>query len=292
MDGRVRHCLVLLALCLAGHTQGLDAEIAGIRDTTVTLRGGATMEFVWIDSGTFAMGSSDTTEAGPQRAVTITQGFLLGKYEVTQRQWESVMGTGPWTENSYVTEEDVDAAKPAMSITWGETQALVRLLNLDGGTGTYHLPTEAEWEYACRAGTTTLWSFGDDASQLEDYAWYSDNAWHVGAPYVHQVGTKLPNPWGLHDMHGNVDEWCQDFLWSYEPGPQTDPTGDWSGGPKHVYRGGFYGTPAPYTRSAHRDGALPHNSSRFVGTRLLMRVPTPTAVEYDSWGTVKSHARP
>ena len=158
-----------------------------------TLLGRTPIEFVWIEPGTFIMGSPESgaqrgPNEGPQHQVTISQGFWLGKYEVTQGQWEAVMGTRPWAG-----EEDVrsNANHSAVYISWEEVQQLIQKLNQAEGEGVYRLPTEAEWEYACWAGTTTRWSFGDDEKKLGDYAWYKENAWGIGERYAHAVGQKL-----------------------------------------------------------------------------------------------------
>ena len=124
------------------------------------------------------MGSPSTevgrdSDEGPQHEVTISKGFYLGKYEVTQGQWQAVMGTTPWSGQSYV---QVDADNPAVYVSWNDVQSFVQALNEAAKDSLYRLPTEAEWEYACRAGTTERWSFGDDESKLKDYAWYDVNA--------------------------------------------------------------------------------------------------------------------
>ena len=246
----------------------------------VNLPGGATMEMVWIEPGTFTMGSPDTEEGrdshdeGPQHEVTITQGFYLGKFELTQGQWESVMGTTPWAGQSYVQE---DPNNPAVYILWNDMQAFIDSLNTAEGSDVYRLPSEAEWEYACRAGTETRWSFGDDESQLGQYAWYKDNAYDVGEAYAHEVGTKLPNPWGLYDMHGNVWEWCQDW---YDPNyysvsPSVDPTGPSTPTPgieTPVARGGAFSHSARYVRSADRFYVMLF-FDKYYGARLLRQGP-------------------
>ena len=240
---------------------------------TFDLPGGAMLEMVWIEPGTFTMGSPATEpdrddDEGPQHEVTITKGFWLGKYELTQGQWQSVMGTTPWSGQSYVQE---NPNHPAVYISWDDVRAFIAELNADAGSNVYRLPTEAEWEYSCRAGTTTRWSFGDDEGQLGKYAWYEGNASSVGERYGHTVGTKLPNPWGLYDMHGNVYEWCQDWDGSYSSNAQIDPTGP-SSGSEVVYRGGFfYATSggAQYVRSANRIGKPRNYRSTGVGTRLV-----------------------
>ena len=123
----------------------------------------------------------------------------------------------------------------------------------------YRLPTETEWEYACRAGTTTAYSFGDDASELGEYAWYKENAGDAGQKYAHTVGQKKPNPWGLYDMHGNVWEWCEDLSGDYPSGSVTDPTGPASGDVRvdhndvRVLRGGSFSGRTSNVRSADRN---------------------------------------
>ena len=241
---------------------------------SVNLVGGATMEMVWIAPGTFLMGSPDSEpergrNEGPQHKVTITKGFYLGKYEVTQGQWESVMGTRLWAGQPYVLE---NPDYPAIYISWVDIQEFVQRLNKAEGAELYRLPTEAEWEYACRAGTTTRWSFGDDQSQLKNYAWYWDNAWIIGEEYPHRVGTKLPNPWGLYDMHGNVYEWVQDWYdFSYSSSDQVDPVGPSSGSDRVIRSGDFRHT-APRVRSAFRGNIWPTIFDT-IGFRLLRQEP-------------------
>ena len=237
------------------------------REIVVTLPGGATMAMMWIPAGTFTMGSPSSepgrgSDEGPQHEVTITKGFYLGKVELTQGQWEAVMGTTPWSGRDYVQE---NPNNPAVYISWNDVQAFIVKLNETEGSEVYRFPTEAEWEYSCRAGTTTLWSFGDDESQLGEYAWYSDNSGGVAA---HEVGTKLPNPWGLYDMHGNVWEWVQDWWYgSYSSGAQTDPTGPATGSSR-VVRGGYVGSNARDVRSADRSSNSP-GARYYIGARLV-----------------------
>jgi formylglycine-generating enzyme required for sulfatase activity len=247
---------------------------------TVTLLGGAVMEMIWIQPGTFVMGTTEEQEQvlreeglwgnefeieHPAHEVTITRGFYLGKYEVTQGQWESVMGTRPWVEQSY-TQDNPDY--PVAGVSWEDAQAFIGKLNDAEGTTVWRLPTEAEWEYACRAGTTTFWSFGDDESRLREYAWYRDNAWNVGEQYAHRVGTKLPNPWGLYDMHGNVWEWVQDWYGIYTANAQVDPMGPGLGSNRVIRSGGFDNNALPL-RSAFRHINLPSDRYYTFGVRLL-----------------------
>ena len=253
---------------------GFFGQIAGPMDD---------IEMVWIEPGTFQMGSPSSepgrdSDEGPVHEVTISQGFYLGKYEVTQGQWESVMGTRPWQSRSYVRS---GLNYPAVFVSWGDAQEFIRRLNTSLGSEVYRLPTEAEWEYACRAGTTTRWSFGDDESQLGDdesqlgdYAWYRDNAWDVGERYSHSVGTKRANPWGLYDMHGNVWEWVQDWYDRdyYRSSPSVDPAGP-SSGSVRVLRGGDFGHHARNVRSAIRATLPPGHRYSYVGFRLLRQAP-------------------
>ena len=261
-------------------------------EKTFALLGDAEMEMVWIEPGTFMMGAPEdepgrNEEEGPQHQVTITQGFYLGKYEFTQEQWESVMGTRPWSGQPLM-EEGPNI--PAQFISWDDWQALIDSLNTAEGSAVYRLPTEAEWEYACRAGTTTIWSFGDDESLLGEYAWYSGNATSIGEAYVHEVGMKLPNPWGLYDMHGNLYEWVQDWYGEdyYSVSTSMDPTGP-DTGTHNIIRSGSFHYEALGTRSAFRHG-MSGRPRVGVGIRLLRTgpAPGPTTVSPSSWGEIKA----
>jgi len=246
-------------------------EIPSRSDTTVSLPGGATMAMVHIPAGMFMMGSPDTevgrgSDEGPQHEVTISKGVYLGKHEVTQGQWQAVMGTTPWLGESF---GQPNANSPAVYVSWNDVQGFVQRLNDEAQDSVFRLPTEAEWEYACRAGTTTRLSFGDSDSDLKDHAWYRDNAWDVGERYAHQVGMKLPNPWGLYDMHGNVYEWCLDWYSGsyYSESSGADPKGPDSGSDR-VVRGGDFGNYVQHLRSAHRGYASP-DAATYIGFRLV-----------------------
>ena len=275
---------VWIALVLS-FTQAIAAThiYAQAREITVDLPGGVAMEMVWIEPGMFAMGSPDSEpgrdpDEGPQHQVRISRGFYLGEKEITQRQWEAVMGTRPWEGKIYV---QANPDHPAVFISWNEVQEFVRQLNEATDGSLYRLPTEAEWEYACRAGTATRFSFTGGESGLEEHAWYYDNAWNAGKKYAHPVGTKRPNPWGLYDMHGNVWEWVQDWhttivgtrpSGSYPDSSQADPTGPPSGSHR-VKRGGSFYDFARSLRSARRDGYSPRGRYINIGARLLRRGP-------------------
>jgi len=261
---------------------------------TFDLPGGAAIEMVWIEPGTFVMGSPigelDRDNDETQHEVTISRGFWLGKYELTQGEWESGMDTTPWSGEGLVVE---DPNHPAVYISWDDAQALIAKLNQTESVDVYRLPTEAEWEYACRAGTTTRWSFGEDLNKLGEYAWHHGNTRVVTVDemYAHPVGTKLPNPWGLYDMHGNVWEWVQDFKGPYPTDPQTDPAGPaWSSN-GHIVRGGAwapFGYPR-YLRSANRvsEGGLSVERSYGIGVRVVRMEGSSTSVGASTWGQIK-----
>ena len=235
---------------------------------TFSLPGGASMEFVWIEPGVFQMGSNTgRSDESPIHEVGISRGFWLGKYEITQGQWEAVMDTTPWSDQRRVVS---DPSHPAVIISWNEVQEFISRLNAVAGEELYRLPTEAEWEYACRAGTQTPWSFGDDLSLLTDYAWYyGNNQDPTGAK---AVGSKLPNPWGLYDMHGNVWEWVQDW---YDEEYYSESVREYPQGPARglgrVRRGGHFDL-VDGVRSAYRHMYFPDSSSYIIGARLL-RMP-------------------
>jgi len=214
------------------------------------------MEFKLIPAGKFIMGEGDQAHE-----VTLTKPFKMGVHEVTQSQYEQVMGVNP--------SKFKGANNPVEKVSWTEAVEFCRTLSelpAEKAAGNvYRLPTEAEWEYACRAGTTTKFSFGDDESDLGDYGWYGDNASYE----THAVGGKLPNAWGLYDMHGNVWEWCQDSFGDYPSGAVTDPTGPASISDR-VYRGGSWFYPAVDCRSAARIRDWP--SFRFYSFSFGFRV--------------------
>jgi len=200
----------------------------------------------------------------PRHRVKLTKSFHLGRTEVTQVQWKAVMGTTPWKGKQSVKEGD---DYPATFVNWDDAVEFCRKLSEKEGVE-YRLPTEAEWEYACRAGTTTVYSFGDDESQLAEYAWYENNARWAGEEYAHIVGQKKPNPWGLYDMPGNVSEWCQDWYGEYPSGDVTDPVGPASGSLR-VLRGGSWDDFARSCRSTHRNRYAPSGRISFLGFRVL-----------------------
>ena len=231
------------------------------------------IELVSIPAGSFVMGSLQGEKGRLDDeavcTVTLARPFLLGKMEVTQGQWRKVMGTEPWKWQAFV-QAGNDYAVTCVS--WNDATAFCeKLTDLESKTGKlkageeYRLPTEAEWEYACRAGTTTAFSFGEDESKLSDFAWFDGNT--KNERYAHQVGRKMPNPGGLHDMHGNAWEWCSDWYGEKLPGG-TDPVGP-GGGSHRVVRGGHWGYTSAYCRSATRLILVPSSRYLDLGFRVV-----------------------
>ena len=219
------------------------------------------MEFIRIPAGTFQMGDiwgGGQSDESPVHTVTLTKDFFIGTYEVTQAQWEAVMGSNPSSFSS------CGGDCPVETVSWYDVQAFIDALNAAEGTTAYRLPTEAEWEYAARAGTTTKYSFGNEENLLGDYAWYDVNS----GSETHPVGQKQPNPWGLYDMHGNVWEWAQDWISNYSSSPTTDPAGP-SSGTYRVVRGGGWVSGAFFLRSAFRLRAAPGFRYGILGFRLV-----------------------
>ncbi len=227
-----------------------------LKEVKEDLGHGVSLEMVLIPAGTFMMGSP-ASEAGritneTSHKVTLTKGFNLGIYTVTQEQWESVMGKNP---------SDTKGAKlPVTNVSWEDCQEFIKKLNAKPNGG-YRLPTEAEWEYACRAGTTTAYSFGDKITPKD--ANYKDSK--IGKPI--EVGSYEPNAFGLYDMHGNVWEWCEDWYADYPAGSVTDPKGP-ATGEDRVLRGGSFDNFVSIARSSYRSYGSPTSRSYFNGFRL------------------------
>jgi len=238
-------------------------EEAPPKDLSPILSTSSGFEFLRINAGEFAMGDDSNSAAHPLHRVTISSPFYISKYEVTQQQWTALMGKNP-------SQFTGDSNLPVENVSWAEVQEYIKRLNAKEGTTRYRLPTEAEWEYAARACTRTTYSFGDDEKQLAQYAWYDQNA----EQRTHPVGKRIPNPWGMHDMHGNVWEWCQDWYKHYPDSAVTDPQGP-ADGDFRVYRGGgwYRGASSSYCRLASRHAARPHFRHPALGFRLVMTVP-------------------
>jgi formylglycine-generating enzyme required for sulfatase activity len=240
------------------------------REETIMLPGNVPLAMVWIPAGTFTMGSPDAeqdrwADEGPQRQVTLSRGFWIGKHEVTKRQWQAVTGTTPWAGHSCVL-DDLDS--PAVYISWNSAKSFIAILN-DDTAMTFRLPTEAEWEYACRARTATRFYWDDDPTYtlIGDYAFYWGNCFDK--QYAHAVGLKPPNAWSLCDMSGNVWEYVQDWYGDYPSGAVSDPKGPASGSYR-VSRGGGWNNVGYACRSAYRGLSDPSHTTYSLGFRLAM----------------------
>ncbi|MFM8727471.1 MAG: formylglycine-generating enzyme family protein [Planctomycetaceae bacterium] len=189
----------------------------------------------------------------------------MGRTEVTQGQWKKVMGTEPWKGKEYVREGD---DYPAVDVSWDDAVEFCKKLSAMEGK-VYRLPTEAEWEYACRGGTKTAFSFGNDEAELGKYAWFDGNARDIDERYAHSVAQKQANAFGLYDMHGNVWEWCSDWYDDYSSTPLTDPRGP-SSGTSRVLRGGSWDNGPNNVRCARRGDSTPGLRGNDFGFRLVL----------------------
>ena len=253
-----------------------SASLAALAPAAITalppLRNSVGVELKLLPAGRFTMG-----EGSEGHPVTLTKPFYMGVHEVTNAQWQRVMGS--------VTSYWKDGDAPVEHVSWADAMEFCRKLSAlpkerEAGW-VYRLPTEAEWEYACRAGSTTRYSFGDDESRLEEYAWYDRNS----SSQTQLVGQKKPNSWGLFDMHGNVGEWCSDWHVAYAIGAVTDPQGR-PGGAFRVIRGGHWSHPARSCLSAYRNGYEPSFRKDFLGFRVVK------AMAKAASGGLESHVEP
>ncbi|TGC09542.1 formylglycine-generating enzyme family protein [Methanolobus halotolerans] len=218
------------------------------------------MEFVLIPAGEFQTGSEHSNRRSIHKVI-VTKPFYLGKYPVTQREWKALIDNDP---SCFEGDE-----LPVECVSWYDVQEFVKSLNTREGTDRYRLPSGAEWEYACRAGTTTKYSFGDAESELGEYAWYYENSEHR----THPAGQKKPNPWGLYDMHGNVWEWCQDKYHKTHQAAPADRSARVAGNISGlVLRGGGWVNYAGKCRSACRSSFHPNYGYYSLGFRLLRSV--------------------
>jgi formylglycine-generating enzyme required for sulfatase activity len=242
---------------------GIVPGVAG-KTTAIDLGGGVKLEMVWVPAGEFDMGSpaseTDRIDSETQHRVTLSKGFWMGKYEVTQEQWERVMGSNPSNFKG--------ARNPVEQVSWTDCQEFIGKVNrlVDGGG--FRLPTEAEWEYACRAGTKTRFHTGDADGDLDGAGWYTGNS----GDKTHPVGEKKANAFGLFDMHGNVWEWCLDWYGDYPTAAVTDPAGPGSGEIR-VVRGGCWVYDAWLCRSAFRFRSDPGYRWINLGFRLARGAP-------------------
>jgi formylglycine-generating enzyme required for sulfatase activity len=283
----------MLAVLVAGH--GKTAEKTqgnGPKSTPKVITNSVGMRLVPIPAGEFMIGSPESDDMAmshekPQHRVRITKPFYLGAYEVTQRQYQRVTGKNPRRSTG-------DPQRPVEMVSWNDAVEFCRRLGElpeeKAAGALYRLPTEAEWEYACRAGTTTRFCFGDQTEKLVDYAWYIHD-WPMAAPGIpaatmriadadakknepHAVGQKKPNGWGLYDMHGNVWEWCSDWYAPYQTTSLADnPTGPDSGSTR-VIRGGSIRDLFPaYLRCAFRTSNRPDYHDNSYGFRVVRTHP-------------------
>jgi formylglycine-generating enzyme required for sulfatase activity len=277
-------CLMLAALAPSGCRKATAPPAPGAPPIVTNPGGG---EMVTIPAGFFEMGSRyGRDEEKPVHKVWIDS-FLMDRHEVTQSEYEKLGKFDAFPNPSHFQGADL----PVDQVTWPQAarfcNARSRLEGLqpcynedtaacDFAANGYRLPTEAEWEYACRAGTTSGYSFGDEARQVGDFAWFADNS----GKKTHPVGRKKPNPWGLFDMHGNLAEWCQDIyaLNYYKTSPEKAPRGPDEGN-EYVLRGGSWKSPADALRSAYRTGEAPGFSDAClardaIGFRCVRKAPT------------------
>ncbi len=217
------------------------------------------MQFAFIPPGEFNMGLNESDDTKPAHKVKISKPFYLGQYPVTQREWIAVMGSNP----SYFKGSN----NPVERVSWNDAQEFIKKLNSKERTKKYRLPSEAEWEYACKAGTSTKYSLGDTESTLGNYAWYIKNS----GTRTHSVGQKKPNAWTLHDMHGNIWEWVQD-KWheNYSGAPNDSSAWETGNSLKRVEKGGGWFSDANRCRSSFRDKDDSQYKSEDIGFRPLM----------------------
>jgi formylglycine-generating enzyme required for sulfatase activity len=229
------------------------------------------MKFVWIPPGKFIMGipkdEEERDDNEVQHKVTLTKGFFMGIHLVTQEQWKEIMGSNPSEING-------ENCLPVEQVSWDDCQSFIKKLR-GKEKRPYRLPSEAEWEYSCRAGTTTPFHFGETIST--DQANYNGNSTYgtgkqgVNREKTTPVGSFPPNAWGLHDMHGNVYEWCQDWYGEYPQSDVVDPKGSITGEGR-VLRGGSWLYSPRHCRSAYRNLREPGCGSLIIGLRLCFNV--------------------
>jgi formylglycine-generating enzyme required for sulfatase activity len=278
---------VIALLCVAGVLAvglligaGLWVRSAMRTEASTAYENSIGMRFKLLPGGTFMMGSElgDGTGGHPVHEVTLSQAFYMGVYEVTQEQYQRVMGKNP-SESAVRFGPESQGKHPVEQVIWTDAVEFCRTLSAlpeEKAAGhVYRLPTEAEWEYACRAGTTTAYSFGDDESRLRKYGWsVMEDIVRAGRGENRSqpVGQKRSNPWGLYDMHGNVQEWCSDWHGDYPNGAVTDPTGP-SSGTDRILRGGDYSGFPDDQRCASRNPTWPGWVTEYVGFRVVMNPP-------------------
>ena len=279
--GALKECASVGLEVIAGIIDEAE-EFQSTQEIVIELPGGATMDFIWIGAGQYEMGTSQAeiddlaawygrqfpnrslasppfSDEGPIHDVIISRGFYIGKYEVTREQWASVMDP-----NSLGDLGD-ESKMPVASVSYDDIHNYVNRLNESYSDSLFRLPTEAEWEYFARAGTESLWFFGDDGEQLSEYGWYNQ-------PSAQTVGELQPNPWGLYDIYGNLFEWCLDYGSIYSPEAQVDPLIPPIAFGLPIVRGGNFKERYPeLVRSANR-GSYFESGDSHIGFRLIRMV--------------------
>lgn len=263
------YCLSLI-FTLASH---LPIQAQEKKDPPKNFTNSIGMKFVWIPPGSFMMGSpKEEKERGAnetQHKVTLTKGFYMSIYTVTQEQWQALMGNNPSEIND-------EKNLPVDTVSWNDCQEFIKKLQ-EKDKRPYRLPTEAEWEYACRAGTTTPFFFGDtistDQANFNGSVIYGNGKKGKNREKTTPVGTFPPNAWGLYDMHGNVWQWCQDWLRDYPQKDVVDPQGPNAAGGLRVLRGGSFEIEASYLRSAMRHSNVQTARNACYGFRLASTLP-------------------
>ncbi len=263
--------ILLSSLVILGMIQ-MDCQVLAQSPKEITNSIG--MKLVLIPKGTFMMGSPESEKGRDkddetQHEVTISKDYYLGVIEVTQGQYEKVMGTNPSHFQKQFIRKSDSSMYPVEQVSWEDAvefcKKLSELPEEKKAGRVYRLPTEAEWEYACRAGSKAAYSFGANSKTLGDYAWFGENS----VRQTHPVGEKKANAWGLYDMHGNVWEWCSDWYGKYPKGSVSDPSGP-SDGSARVIRGGSWDSEAAYCRSADRIRGDPSNRYDSLGFRVAL----------------------
>jgi formylglycine-generating enzyme required for sulfatase activity len=266
---------VLWITCQRNSKSNISSKEAGDVITDPSLN----MEMIFIPSGTFIMGNDQGADDEDPAHEVFLDAFYIGKYVVTQKQWKEIMGNNP--------SDPLGDDLPVVNVSWEDAQEFVKCLSERTGQ-TYRLPTEAEWECACRAGSTTIFHFGNDTSLLTDYAWCESNS----NGKLHPVGQKKPNAWGLYDMAGNTWEWCEDW-WDpeyYSRSPHKNPLNkepylyeSQNTGEKftvHVARSGAFGHAPSAHESAHRHGTRPNHKRPMISFRCVREVEKDRALVY------------
>jgi len=257
---RTAMCLTVVLAASAVASEP-TTQPAAPKELSLDLGSGAAMKLALIPAGKFGMGSvkaeaNSERDERPRRQVTISKPFYMGATEVTQAQWTALMG-----KNRSVVK---GANMPVHMVSWTDAVRFSQAAGKKTGR-TVRLPTEAEWEYACRAGAKGRFCFGEDDAGLDAYGWHKGNS--GGKP--HAVAGKKPNAWGLYDMHGNLNEWCSDYHHKYAGAATVDPSGPEEGAHR-ILRGGGYGNPAAFCRSANRAGAGPEKGRKNLGFRVVV----------------------